>query len=210
MHRLARTLALLAAAFLGVACNRATSEQPLTPEAEARRDARLEGLWRVVPPEGPEPSDPAIFVYLTPMKGATLRALVFGDGSDDFARELHRCEVFPSAVAGRTYLNARCPDLVEEEPGRKPGRYDLVRYQVRKNGTVKLWVMELGPVVEAIQSGALPGRLASGRHTEDAVVTAEPEKLAAWLAKADGSKLFRELAVLHPVPIPRVPPRTGK
>lgn len=123
--RLLATALAIVAGFLSLtACNRATSEYPLSTPQDEIVDKDLEGYWRST-----EPGDPTLIEskYLREKKAtATIRGWSFSDGTAQPVNQVY--ELTATQIADKHYLSASLVRPSQQDD------FDLLRY--RRDGNL--------------------------------------------------------------------------
>jgi hypothetical protein len=192
---MSRPLLLVAAVLLATlgSCKPPRSHHPLSDPAQAKADTRLPGLW-----SGKTPDGEAAFLYVVQRSGALVDLVLLGDDGDKGAAVLHY-DAFPTVLDGKGYLNLRRRSFKGEygEGPQVDSEYIFARYQVSRDGTLTLAVMEDDPVEEAVKAGTLEGKIEDG----EVALSADSDHLADFVRRSDGAKLFRTVATFKRVPV---------
>lgn len=179
MRDLAR-LTLLLLASCGV-----ETVNPLTPRASAKAEPGLVGTWVATD------DDKARYV-VTAKSGGVLRIDIERTKPSDDKEPLH-FEGHVSVLAPDVkVLNLQA--LSDE--GTPTGSYLLMRYVLKPDGTVSVWMFEDRAFSDALNAGTLKGRRGQygGITLEDA-----PEKIIAFITKTKRDALFKNLVTLKRV-----------
>jgi len=190
-------VAFLALLAVG-SCEPPESDNPLSDPAQPSADARLAGVW-AGHMDGDE--DTAYLIFVTKEDRTTDIALIGADPSD--GANVLQYNFFTTVIDSAFYMNLRKKLVTEpDEPEYTISpRYFFAKYDLSKDGTLTISYMNPETVERAIDDGVLEGT--SG---EDARITSDTKKLAAFVQKSDPKKLFidfgrfRKLDVLFPPP----------
>jgi hypothetical protein len=175
-------LAAFAVAFLS--CEPPKSKNPLSDPKTATAEPRLAGTWG-----GRVGGDAEVTLSVYPREGALFDVILLGSDGAKGAVVL-AFEGFPSVLGARKYWNLRSKKWAGEY-GEHPtvsDSYIFVRYELPKDGSLVLWQMDDAPAVAAVKAGILEG---SVLEKDSVLLSAESEKLVAFLATPEGEKSFK-------------------
>jgi len=185
--------ALAACAALVSSCGPPVSVNPLSDRKTAERDDRLNGAWMTKFKEAGEEQD--CYILFAASKGKTTHIMTVGAADDGFTAQ--RYEMFVSVIGGVRYMNAWLVKTEEEDgfdanPADEPRRYYICKYDVSKDGLLRMWVWSDG-VAKAIEAGELKGKVVRGQYGTSVTVTDTAKAIAKVLADAKHKKLFEPL-----------------
>ena len=180
-------IALVALAL--ASCSPPESPNPLSDPATAKADKRLDGIFvgRLGDTDG--------MVRLVPKEGARFDLVLVVDDSPKGAVVL-TYDAFPTALAGKTYLNLRrktFTDTYAEKFELSPD-YIFARYEFDKSGALTLWTMDSSPVSAAVKEGKL-----KGKEGDPVKLTASTEELAAFVSAAKPDELWHPFGTFKKV-----------
>ncbi|MCS7305753.1 MAG: hypothetical protein NZ602_11690 [Thermoguttaceae bacterium] len=180
--------AMVAGSIFLVGC--VDSIKPLVDPQKAKPDKQLVGLWRQVRPDGEvsfyhigQPGDE------WPEGVFRVVVLTHREGRLEPPAEIL---LFPTQVAGRSYLNIAelkpgLLELIKEKGWEAVQGYFIWRYQI-EGDRLTVWAMDNNAKRRAIETGKLKGEITSGQF-QVAKFTDTPENLARFLSEA-GDSLF--------------------
>ncbi len=195
MSGLLRMLAVAAALFLG-ACLPVTTTTPIGTTAGLGADAGLTGLWR-----GQENDEKgqAIYFAFFPQGDGTIKALAFEAPTKD-GGGWSVYGIRTTTLGANRYMN-----VLQLEDNGKPTEPQVAAtniplfYELGKDGTLSLALIDEDAAKEAIKSGKIAGNIETGQYG-DVVITASAAQLDAFFASDAGRALFRKpFMTLHRV-----------
>jgi hypothetical protein len=68
--------------------------------------------------------------------------------------------------------------------------YSFARYEVNWSGVIRVWLASPDALAEAVKSGKLHGTVKSNMSGKDVLITDSTDRLAAFVAASDPTKLF--------------------
>ena len=178
---------LLALSLAVVSCGPPRSTNPLSDPAAAKPDARLVGLWTG------QVNGSKATLHVFAKTGAAMDLVLVGDDGEKGAVVL-TFDGFPSVIGGKTYLNLRVKNFHAWADGfdLSPD-YVFARYDLAKDGTLSLTVMDETTVRKAVAAKKLAGTV-----TEDDVkVSASTRDLAEYVRTAKPDELFTSFATFQ-------------
>lgn len=180
--------ALLAAVSLLLAGCLPESKNPLSTPATSTIDPRLEGIYVQRREKGDDDLNGWHFHYretnangritVTPwlevlnvehrkggaLKGDAYRALTTHIGMQDYLSFIQ--------LGGTTAL------------------YSFARYEVSWSGDIRVWLVNTEALAQAVKTGKLHGKVKTSKLGQDVLITDSTERLAAFVAASDPTKLF--------------------
>ena len=129
------------------------SLQPLSDPEHARVDLRMKGSWQLVT----DKEDPVI-LHIGKQNDQHMVAVIV-EHKPDAKLETIRCSFFTTQTQNHRYVNVRMEDIADDLMPRTEG-YVFIKYRITEPEGLSFYAMALQPVIAAIRSGALKGRLA--------------------------------------------------
>lgn len=68
--------------------------------------------------------------------------------------------------------------------------YSFARYEVNWSGDIRIWLINTDALADAVKSGKLHGKVKGNGNTKDVLLTDSTDRLAAFVAASDPTKLF--------------------
>ncbi len=188
-----------ALALMLAGCLPVTTKSPVGTTVGLGADPALIGTWMPVPDKDTDDGAPGYFHFFRNEDG-TLAALLVSTGNAKKTGEWSLYRITTARIGGRDYMNVRAVS----DNGKTTTDSDLgnipINYRLDDDGTLSLYLIDEDAAKAAIASGAIEGEAGKDK-SGDAVLTASPEKLDAFLASEAGQALFRrKLAVLRRAP----------
>lgn len=194
-----RSLAILCAglALILAGCLPVTTTAPVGTTVGLGADPALIGTWMPVPDkDGDKDSNgdaPGYFHFLKADDG-TLTALLVSTGNAKKTGEWSLYHVTTASLGGRHFMNVR----IVSDNGKADKDGELgnipVLYRIDDDGQLSLYLIDEDKAKAAIADGKIDGTIGKG-SSGDAVMTASPETLDAFIASDDGATLFTEKLV---------------
>jgi hypothetical protein len=186
--------ALLAAAALFVAaCLPVTTKNPVGSTAGFKGDPALIGVWK-----GRSDEKKDFYIAFLNGRDGTMTALMFSPGEENGEWDAYTLQV--TNLGENHILNARfAPKNGGEVTADEAKLTFPVLYQIRKNGSLALTLLDENKVKAAIRSGEIEGVIDPG-DSGDAHITADPKQLDAFFATKKVKALFaKSFAAMHRV-----------
>jgi hypothetical protein len=184
MTKFHTTLALAAALILS-ACYPPTTSHPVGTTAGLKVDTALTGTWRGVADDG----KPSYFHFLAPSDG-TQSVIIAESGPK--AEDWNYVTLTTAKLGANRFMNARM-EIANGKPesgdAEAPAGTVPVLYRIDAKGVMTLAMMDETAVKAAIRAGRIKGTIEKG-EMGDAVITAEPAALDAFLATPAALALF--------------------
>jgi hypothetical protein len=129
-----------------------TSVKPLSDLRNSIYDERIEGAWQLV-------SADKDLVFLHFGKGQENKTkMISVEHKNNGSIDVLTFTVFPTIIAGNSYLNFNIKELFEELSDELSG-YTFMKYQLPDSDSLVLSLIDKKPVIEAIESGKLKGEI---------------------------------------------------
>lgn len=158
------------------------SKNPVSALKDAAHDPHLTGTWINDDPK--EKTDGVLCI--SPKKDSPQLEFKI---IDDKKREVLTGHA--SRVQKNTYLNI----VDQDQDGKKHAGYIIAKYQIIKDNTLKLFLMENGFVKKMIQDKKVKGQVVNGKFIDDVQITANSKELQKFLENYD-QQLFTEGSIL--------------
>jgi hypothetical protein len=178
-----KTLAVL---LLVLSCMPPRSDHLLSDPAQAKVDPKLAGRWT-----GTKDKEP-VFFQVSEKEGGLIDVVLVAQDEKKGAVVL-TFEGFSTDLGGKHFLNLR-PKAAKDEFGESwavSERYLFVYYTVT-GGSLTLSLPDENLMKAAVTGGKLKGRI----EKDELIITDETSNLAAFMNKADVTKLFAPFATL--------------
>ena len=192
--RLAGSLFSIAVAvLLLVGCD--DSKNPLSNPQTSKPDARLAGLWRQQ-----DTSGNTNFYHIgragESLPEGVMRVISAAHSGDGELHEPGQLLIFPTTLAGATYLNVTDGNkqqvkLIEEQGWKGVDSYILLKYKV-DGDTLLVWPTDGDAKKKAIESGKVKGLVEKQDSGTKVVFTDTTENLARFFAGAADSLFAKE------------------
>jgi len=157
---------------------------PISEEAKATPDARLEGAWVA---DDPNEKSPAYVHFL--QINEHLMDVVWIEHHKPKQDGPTLWQMFPSKVGELQIMNLR-PAKGSPANDIHPGHYLFARYEFADENTLKIWLPDNDAAISAISHHELTGVLTSSSVGSDVVITAKPDKLRTYFSKPESIGLF--------------------
>lgn len=165
-----RSLAAIAVLAIGLAGCLPESEHPVAAFDPGQQDPRLWGAWLNVAEDG------FVVVHALATETHGLQLIAVDHDVEGIGSEPDFYAAYPTRLASGDYLNV---EVTGSEAGFLIGKYAFA-----DKNAVSIAFPEETALKAAIESGALPGRIADESGVLDLRVTASSEQWQAFLAKA--------------------------
>lgn len=183
MSMIVRAGALFLAAFLA-ACY-PTTQVPIGSTGPTAPDARLIGVWKGTPKDGPN------YLFFLPRKDKLEAIMVYPAKGDDKGSWMSFAARTGKA-GNNDFINGR--ELLDDgEPAKNQNNdYTPLYYRFDKDGTLRLFFLDDNKIEEAITKGELKGEIKKSDIGDDVRITADAKMLDAFFATHDPKTLFTD------------------
>jgi hypothetical protein len=195
--RVARIAAALVLGALVLAACVPTSENPILSKSGGS-DPALAGAWAAAKTDEKGPS----FMHFLSAPSGEFTVLLISDEAQ--AKEEADWSVFrvvTAEIKGSHYMSALW-DMNSGKPvdDHEKG-YHLLRYEIRADGTLQLFMVDEDKLKQAVKDGKIEGRIDGQGESSDVRLTASSEKLEKFLERSKPADLFdKPFVTLHKVP----------
>jgi hypothetical protein len=185
MTRIKIVCALLAVLALS-ACYPPTTSHPVGTTVGLKNDPALVGLWKSVPPDK---TARGVYIHFLPLLTGSISAILVETG-DQPDGDWYYVTLTSTKLGANRFVNARMliGDGTTEASDLAKGTVPTL-YRFNAKGQLLLFMMDEDAVKAAILSGKIKGTVEKGQMG-DAVITADPKALDAFLQTPAGLKLF--------------------
>lgn len=191
MTKLRACLALCAALVLS-ACYPPVTKYPVGGAAATTPDPALVGLWKGMPADH---ADRGVYIHFLPKIDGTIAAVLVQAGEKPDG-DWYYVTLTTTKLGASRVMNVRLllSDGIQEggDPAVQPAGTVPVLYRMDAKGQMSLFTMDETATKAAILAGKIKGTVEKGQMG-DAVITAEPAALDAFLGSPAGLKLFSKL-----------------
>lgn len=189
---LLRALAVCAAAFLLAGCLPVTTTSPAGTTTGLSNDPALYGTWKGKNPDDPKQRD-AFFHFMLAKDGGFDIAIAMAEGGGDDGWTAFSART--ARLGPHRFLNAVMTyDKNAPVEGTLKGANIPLLYTV-SGRTLTLYLLDENAIKTAIKAGQITGTTGRG-GSGDAVITANPGELDAFLTRPEAAKLFKVMLVL--------------
>ncbi len=184
---------LAAAALFAAACLPVTTKNPVGTTVGFKTDPALIGVWKG--PGKPDQGD----TYMAFLNGhdGTMTALLFFPAEKNGDWDAYTLR---AALLGKNHImNANFAHSGGQVSAEEAKMTFPLLYEIRKNGSLALALLDEKKVKDAIRSGRIEGKIDPG-ETGDVHITADPKQLDAFFATKEATAFFaKKFAVMHRV-----------
>ncbi|HWA31518.1 MAG TPA: hypothetical protein VG867_10475 [Rhizomicrobium sp.] len=187
--RIAPIFVVMATAILLSACFPPTTTHPVGTTAGLVNDPDLVGLWRGK--SGTSDDDRDIYFHFLPATDNTITVVMVQAGTQPDA-DWSVASITTAALGGNRIMNATMqfadgkPDTEDNPHGTVP-----LLYRFEGPNRIVLYLMDEDETKAAIQAHKIAGTVEPGQFG-DAIITASPKELDAFMATKKGAALFGE------------------
>jgi len=186
--------AVLTAAMLFVAaCLPVTTKNPVGTTVGFKADPALIGVWK-----GPgDPGQGDIYMAFLNGRDGTMTGLLFFPDEKNGDWEAYTLR---AALLGKNHIvNANFAHSSGQVSADEAKRTFPLLYEIRRNGSLALALLDEKKMKDAIRSGKIEGKIDPG-ETGDVHITANPKQLDAFFATQEATAFFaKKFAVMHRV-----------
>lgn len=177
-----RVAVALAATLILSACYPPVTKNPVGVTAGIRPDKALIGLW-----EGEGHDHKRSYFHFLPKSDGSIEVIIVEENPVD--ADVTIAMVTTATLGANRYMNARLvSNGVEPETDQPPGTVPVL-YRIDAKGTLTLAMMDETATKAAIDAHKIKGTTGKG-GTDDAVITADPKALDAFMRSAAAVALF--------------------
>ncbi len=191
-----RFVLLAAAALFVAACLPVTTKNPVGTTVGFKADPALIGVWK-----GPGPNrttrGQTYVAFLNAGEDGTMTALLFFPAEKNGDWEAYTLR---AALLGENHImNANFAHSSGQVSAEEAKMTFPLLYEIRKNGSLALALLDEKKVKDAIRSGRIEGKIDPGK-TGDVHMTADPKQLDTFFATKEATAFFaKKFAVMHRV-----------
>lgn len=160
------------------------SKYPLPAPADGKGDDRLIGRWVGVE------EDEKGYAEISSIGGGLYLVRIVDKPDDNETRY----EILTSVIRGRWYMSIRLVGHAEDTVP-KTSSYMIASYDISSQGILSIRLMRSETLAEDIRIGRIAGEVTPGENSDDVVLTADSEALAAYIAAADQGGIFNGVSL---------------
>ena len=181
---------VIAAALFLVGCLPPTTTHPVGTTVASAGDPALTGLWRARM-QNADQSDPDVYFHFLPMADGTITVVLVQSGNKPDG-DWSVASITTATLGGNHFVNAKLKfsdgkiEADSDGPNTTPLLY---RFDGPKHMTLSF--LDEDATKAAIKAGEIKGTVEEGQFG-DAVITADPKSLDAFMASKRGASLFGE------------------